>query len=267
MANVDRASVVVQRVKTWVAKDGGRSIITWFVTPLLIIAICLLVLAAEPEGAGPHLAYVTLYPAVIVASLIGGYRAGLVATVFSICGVALLDPWRSAPDVLQMAAFGADSLLIVAVCQAMIVAMRRVAEARAQTRHAFQLLEGEQLFRSFVEHAPAALAMFDREMRYIGASRRWMNDFGIDPTSMKGRRQAEDLATMPKAWSRVCPRALAGEVCRKEEDLVVHADGRRQWLRWEVRPWNDIAGSVAGIVVFCEDITAQKQAASDAAGS
>jgi len=37
-------------------------------------------------------------------------------------------------------------------------------------------------------------------------------------------------------------------------------DGRVHWLRWEVQPWRESMGDVAGIVIFSEDITASKQA-------
>ncbi len=36
------------------------------------------------------------------------------------------------------------------------------------------LLESRQILQLFVEHAPVAIAMFDREMRYLSVSQRWV---------------------------------------------------------------------------------------------
>ncbi len=239
-----------------------RSVVTRSVVSLLITAVCFSILLALRSGTEAKLTYLTLYPAVMISSLLGGYGVGFVATAFSITGTVLLDPPQSLAEFLWTVVFSANCLLIVAVCHAMVVATRHAAEARTEARHARQLLESEQLFRSFIEHAPAALAMFDKDMRYIGASRRWISDFGIGNMPLE-----ETSPAVPREWPQVKRKALAGEICRKEEDLVVHPDGRQQWLRWEVRPWREISGSVAGIIIFCEDITLQKQAASAAAES
>jgi len=51
---------------------------------------------------------------------------------------------------------------------------------------------------------------------------------------------------------------LNGEVVRAEEDRFQRANGDSQWLRWEVRPWQDSSGETGGIVIFSEDITNRK---------
>ena len=38
------------------------------------------------------------------------------------------------------------------------------------------------------------------------------------------------------------------------------ADGRVQWLSWEVRPWHDAGGAVGGIFIVSRDITAKVKA-------
>jgi len=125
------------------------------------------------------------------------------------------------------------------------------------------LCASENLLRLFVEHAPASLAMFDREMRYLSLSRRWLRDYGLGEGDLRGLSHYDVFPGIPERWKAIHRRALAGEVVRNECDRFDRADGSVQWLRWEVRPWHDAAGDVAGIVVFSEDITESKKAEAD----
>lgn len=124
------------------------------------------------------------------------------------------------------------------------------------------LREREEVLSLFIEHAPAALAMFDREMVCLAASRRWFADFGVGPEVL-GRSHYESFPEIGAEWREVHGRALAGEVLRKDEDLFVRGDGSEQWVRWEVRPWFAADGEVGGIIIASEDITEKKRAARD----
>jgi diguanylate cyclase (GGDEF)-like protein/PAS domain S-box-containing protein len=122
------------------------------------------------------------------------------------------------------------------------------------------LRENQKLLQVFVEHAPVALAMFDRQMRYLSVSRRWAEDHQIDEHAMIGRSHYEINPNIPERWKETHRRGLAGEAQRVEEDRYDKPNGVSQWIRWQIIPWRDEDGVVGGIVMFYEDITARREA-------
>lgn len=129
----------------------------------------------------------------------------------------------------------------------------------ARKRIEAELIESHERLQILIDRAPAALAMFDREMRYVAVSRRWALDYGLDAGTLVGRGHYEVLPEIPGHWRAIYARALQGEVISSAEDRFDRLDGSCQWLKWEVRPWQQADHSIAGIVVFSEDITAQKR--------
>lgn len=120
------------------------------------------------------------------------------------------------------------------------------------------LRERDQQFRIYAEHSPVAVAMFDREMRYLVVSRRWREDYGLGDEPLIGRSHYEVFPELPERWKEVHLRCLSGATERCEEDEWRRPDGSLQYMRWEVRPWWTAEGAVGGLIIFGEDITNRK---------
>lgn len=118
----------------------------------------------------------------------------------------------------------------------------------------------EELLRIFIEHAPAAVAMFDHDMRYLAASRRWLTDYRLGELNVIGLSHYEVFPEIGEEWKAIHQRALAGECARREEDPFPRADGTLDWVRWEIEPWRQSDGSVGGLIMFTEVITERVQA-------
>ena len=135
----------------------------------------------------------------------------------------------------------------------------RIAERTAQLESANERLgSAYRDLRLLVAQAPLAIAMFDRQMRYIASSRRWVEIFGRDSGDLTGLSHYEAHPDMPGPWSGIHRRGLAGELINNDEDLWVQADGSRHWLRWAVSPWRNGKCEISGIIIFAEDITPRK---------
>ncbi len=121
------------------------------------------------------------------------------------------------------------------------------------------LKEREAQLRVFIEYAPAAIAMLDKNMCYLAVSKRWLSDYGLQGQKLQGRSHYEIFPEIPERWKDIHRRCLAGATERADEDHLVKADGSLQWISWEIRPWY-ASGKIGGIVIFSEEISERKHA-------
>ncbi len=71
-----------------------------------------------------------------------------------------------------------------------------------------QLLDERARLTAFVEHAPAAIAMFDRDMCCVAASRRFVSDYQLEGQNVVGRRHDEVMSDQPALGRRAPTRAV-----------------------------------------------------------
>lgn len=124
-----------------------------------------------------------------------------------------------------------------------------------QRRAEAALQESETRMRLFAEHAPASVAMFDREMRYLVVSKQWLTDYKLTGQDIIGRSHYDVFPEVTEKWKAIHRRCMSGAVETMDSDAFYRANGSVQWLQWEIRPWHTAEGIIGGIVMFTRDIT------------
>ncbi|MDI9641844.1 PAS domain S-box protein [Geitlerinema splendidum] len=102
-----------------------------------------------------------------------------------------------------------------------------------------------QRFESFLESMPAAVALFDCQMRYLLASRRWLDELGIETEHWVGRSHRECCPQGIALNPDYLERSLAGTSEIWTEELT--PDGTT--IEWESQPWIAETGDIGGIIV------------------
>lgn len=123
-----------------------------------------------------------------------------------------------------------------------------------------QLRANEQRFRFVIENTPAGVAMFDRQMRYIMVSRRWIEDYGLGNRNVIGLSHYEVFPELPERWRKFHTRCLAGEKFSSQAETFIRPDGKAEWIKWDLSPWYTETGAIGGAILFSEMVTKRMQA-------
>jgi PAS domain S-box-containing protein len=110
--------------------------------------------------------------------------------------------------------------------------------------------------------APLGIAIFDRDMRYLAASRRYLTDQGLPgDTELAGRLHYEVFPEVPRKWREIHAAVLSeGKSFSHEADPYMARDGRIEWIRWSAGPWRDEDGEIGGLVLYTEVATPDVEA-------
>jgi len=122
------------------------------------------------------------------------------------------------------------------------------------------LNHSRELMRYIIEHNQSAVAVHDRDLKFVYVSRRFLDEYKVKEKDVIGKHHYDVFPDSPQKWRDVHQRALAGEITRADDDPLVREDGSLDWTRWECRPWYQSDGLVGGIIIYTEVITQRKQA-------
>ncbi|MFP5385087.1 MAG: PAS domain-containing protein [Bacteriovoracia bacterium] len=119
------------------------------------------------------------------------------------------------------------------------------------------LIISEQQLKSMIQSLPTPVAMFDKELKYLAFSSRWLEEWENFGDAKEGDRIRGNF---DREWMGNMEKALQGETFSQNEDLIDFGDGDQLWLRWAIQPWKNANGEIGGVIVMAENITEKKEA-------
>lgn len=117
----------------------------------------------------------------------------------------------------------------------------------------------ERHHQIFIEQAPTAIAMLDKNMVYLAVSKRWLKDYKLDEQDVIGRSHYDVFPEIGDDWKKDHRECLKGAINICDEAPFERADGSIQWIYWDVRPWYNLNGEIGGLLMHTGDITEQKE--------
>lgn len=115
---------------------------------------------------------------------------------------------------------------------------------------------GKSHLIQFIEHAPVAIAMFDRDIKYIAYTEEWVKEYKIPKENILGKSHYEVFPNISEEWKKIHQRCLKGELISNEADAWTPPGWEHeQVIRWIVRPWFQPDNTIGGIIMLSQDVT------------
>lgn len=112
-------------------------------------------------------------------------------------------------------------------------------------------------FLDFITNSPHSVALLDRELCYVTASRSWMNDFKLG-SDFSGKCHAEIFRIAGKEWILDYHQVLSGETRKSAYDQLIFPNGLIHPVCWEMQPWKNSSGKIGGVLMYM-DLATEKE--------
>ena len=131
---------------------------------------------------------------------------------------------------------------------------RRLEEERARSH---------EMMRYIIEHNQSAVAVFDREMRYLYVSSLYLQENRILDKDVIGRCHYDVSPDIPEKWRDIHRKVMQGEIFAADDDPYFREDGTVDYISWVCRPWYLGPKEIGGIILYTKVTTERKRLEED----
>jgi PAS domain S-box-containing protein len=117
----------------------------------------------------------------------------------------------------------------------------------------------DQLYQYTIKHCPIPISIFDRKMRFVEVSDRYLTYNRLLSSDIIGKTIYEVFPELPQKLKDMHQEVLTGKMEKSTEDRYVWPDGTVDYKKWECWPWKDQSGQINGVIIYTEFITDKKK--------
>jgi PAS domain-containing protein len=81
------------------------------------------------------------------------------------------------------------------------------------------------LMQYIISHAKSAIAILDKNMKYVYVSERFLKDYNLTDTNIIGKNHYDIFTDLSEKWLESHKKGLNGEITGSEEEAFYRADG------------------------------------------
>jgi len=206
-----------------------------------------------------------IFPPLVLAALGWHLRGATTSVAIS----ALIVLWSTEIDTGPFSTAASEHRQLLAqIFVAVTCATIFLLAAYADERHAEDKLSlaarrleiARRNLTNMARDATSAVALLDRDLNFVVASKRFLTDFRLpEDISVEGRSHFEVFPVCAPERRDQYARVLAGETLSGNGDALRHPDGTVDYVRWSFRPWRDEDNNIAGVVITSEFVTAEME--------
>ncbi|MDJ0577027.1 MAG: EAL domain-containing protein [Xenococcaceae cyanobacterium MO_234.B1] len=106
-----------------------------------------------------------------------------------------------------------------------------------------------EILKLFIEQVPIALAILDRQMRYLFTNKQWLEIHQLTDSNIIGFSHYKLFPEHSRNLSKIYQQCLLGSTKTYQENSYCNQNNTNSSLKWQFSPWYDENQNIGGIII------------------
>jgi diguanylate cyclase (GGDEF)-like protein/PAS domain S-box-containing protein len=112
--------------------------------------------------------------------------------------------------------------------------------------------KSKQILKFVVQKAQSAIAVVDRQLRYLMLSQQWLQDYNLSVANLIDPYHHEVLSEQFCQEKKIYQDCLNQGISQEIEQIIINQKGITQKLKLSIYPWYDERKQIEGLIIFSQ---------------